>query len=284
MLCVVKRSFAIGNAGSRLINLGKKNLLGVNVDVTDYASAVERTIQAALARKPFIVTALPVHGIMTGALDEEHRYRLNSFDLLVPDGQPVRWALNLMHRVRLKERVYGPNLMLALCERAAREGLPIYLFGSNPMPIAMLTAKLRERFPSVRIAGSQPGRFTVLSSSERREIVKTIRASGAAIVFAGLGCPRQEIWAFENGTALSMPVVCVGAAFDFHAGTVPQAPLSLQKVGLEWAYRLWREPRRLWRRYVLLNPLYVAMIAAQATGLAKYDRQPKAPARELGYG
>ena len=267
-----------------MIDLGKRNVLGVDVDVTDYESAVDRVVTAAKARRPFIVTALPVHGIMTGALDEEHRYRLNDFDLLVPDGQPVRWALNLIYGVALRERVYGPSLMLALCERAASEGLPIYLFGSNPKPIALLSEKLRQRFPGIRIAGSRPGRFAVLSPAERGEIVEKIRESRAAIVFAGLGCPRQEIWAFENREALSMPIVCVGAAFDFHAGTVPQAPESLQKAGLEWAYRLSREPRRLWRRYVLLNPLYIAMVAAQAAGIAKYDTKPTPPARDLSYG
>lgn len=268
-----------------MIDLGKKSVLGVDVDVTDYESAVERTVEAARNKKPFTVTALPVHGIMTGALDEEHRYRLNTFDLLVPDGQPVRWALNLIHRVGLRERVYGPNLMLALCERLTREELPIYLFGSNPRPIELLSENLRRRFPGIRIAGSQPGRFTVLSPAEREEIVKVIRDSGAAIVFAGLGCPRQEIWAYENKAALSMPVVCVGAAFDFHAGTVSQAPALLQNAGLEWAYRLSREPRRLWRRYVMLNPLYVAMIFAQATHFRDYDHPaPKGPDRDLNLG
>ncbi len=222
---------------------------------------------------------------MTGALDEGHRYRLNTFDLLVPDGQPVRWALNMLHRVGLRERVYGPNLMLALCERLAREELPIYLFGSNPGPIALLTYNLRRRFPAIRIAGSQPGRFKVLSANERNEIVQAIRESGAALVFAGLGCPRQEIWAYENRAALGIPIVCVGAAFDFHAGTVAQAPPALQNAGLGWAYRLSREPRRLWRRYMLLNPLYIGMVAGQAARLRDYDRPaPKPPDRDLNVG
>ena len=268
-----------------MINLGKRTVLGVAVDVTDYDSAVERIVDAAKRKKAFAVTALPVHGIMTGARDPEHRYRLNAFDLLVPDGQPVRWALNLLHGVGLRERVYGPTLMLALCDRLAREGLPIYLFGSREETIALLSRNLQRRFPALRIAGSQPGRFKVLSLDEREEIVRAIRQSGAAVVFVGLGCPRQEIWAYENRAALSMPAVCVGAAFDFHAGTVAQAPPALQRVGLEWAYRLMREPRRLWRRYVLLNPLYVGMVAAQATGAVDFDSRPaKRPLQDLNYG
>jgi exopolysaccharide biosynthesis WecB/TagA/CpsF family protein len=268
-----------------VIDLGKRTVLGVGVDVIDYEAAVERIVDAAQRKKPFAVTALPVHGIMTGARDSEHRYRLNSFDLLTPDGQPVRWALNLLHGVGLRERVYGPSLMLALCERLARENLSIYLFGSRMETLLLLSETLRRRFPALRIAGSQPGRFKTLSSSERDDIRRAIRQSGAGVVFVGLGCPRQEIWVYENRAALSIPAICVGAAFDFHAGTVAQAPPGMQRVGLEWAFRLIREPRRLWRRYVLLNPLYVGMVAAQATGAADFDSRPAQPPKhDLNYG
>lgn len=260
-----------------MIDRGNVSVLGVNVDAVDYDVAVDRTISAARSRRPFIATALPVHGIMTGARDATHRYRLNSFDLLVPDGQPVRWAMNLIYRIGLRERVYGPNLMLALCERLAAESLPVYLFGSRSETLELLRANLLRRFPDLQIAGSQPGRFRTLTRSERDDLTTTIKRSGAALTFVGLGCPRQEIWAYENRDALSMPLVCVGAAFDFHARTVPQAPRGMQDVGLEWAFRLAKEPRRLWRRYVLLNPLYVAMVAAQLSGLAKYDSRVVTP-------
>jgi N-acetylglucosaminyldiphosphoundecaprenol N-acetyl-beta-D-mannosaminyltransferase len=262
-----------------LIDLGKRSVLGVGVSVIDYESAVESIVAMAKSKKPFAVTSQPVHGIMVGARDAEHRYRLNSFDLLTPDGQPVRWALNLLYKVGLRERVYGPTLMLALCQRLAKEGIPIYLFGSRQETIDLLAKNLERRFPSLEIAGSQPGRFKVLSAREREEIIRTIKQSGAALVFVGLGCPRQEIWAYENREALSMPAVCVGAAFDFHAGTVAQAPAPLQRIGLEWAYRFAHEPRRLWRRYVLFNPLYVAMIAAQASGTIDFESRPAIPPR-----
>lgn len=268
-----------------MIDLGKRSVLGVDVSVIDYESAVERIVAAAKNKKALAVTSQPVHGIMIGARDSEHRFRLNHFDLLTPDGQPVRWALNLLHKVGLRERVYGPTLMLAVCQRLAKEGLSIYLFGSRQETIDLLAKNLERQFPSLNIAGSQPGRFKVLSPGEREEIVRTIKQSGAALVFVGLGCPRQEIWAYENRKALSMPAMCVGAAFDFHAGTVAQAPAALQRVGLEWAYRLAHEPRRLWRRYALLNPLYVAMITAQASGAIDFDsRPPTRPMRDLNYG
>ncbi len=141
------------------------------------------------------------------------------------------------------------------------------------------------RFPGLRIAGAQPSRFRRITTEEKDEIVRDIRGSGARVIFAGLGCPRQEVWAYEFREALSLPVVAVGAAFDFHAGTTSQAPPGLQSVGLEWLYRLALEPTRLWRRYALLNPLYVVMIAAQGTRLVRFDtRAATPPDHELNYG
>ena len=130
-----------------MIDLGKRTVLGVAVDVTDYDSAVDRIVAAAKKQRAYAVTALPGHGIMTGARDPEHRYRLNSFDLLVPDGQPVRWALNILHGVALRERVYGPTLMLQLCERLARERLPIYLFGSREETTVLLSHESEPALP-----------------------------------------------------------------------------------------------------------------------------------------
>jgi exopolysaccharide biosynthesis WecB/TagA/CpsF family protein len=268
-----------------MISGGKRNVLGVSVDVIDYESAVDQIVRAASERRSFAVTALAVHGVMTGAMDSEQRFRLNQLDLVVPDGQPVRWALNLLHSAHLSDRVYGPTLMLRLCERCAKEGLPIYLYGSNAEVLAKLRQRLPAKFPALKIAGAQPSKFRRVTSDEKREIVQEIRDSGARLVFAGLGCPRQEVWAYENRDALSLPVVAVGAAFDFHAGTIPQAPLALQRAGLEWLYRLSHEPRRLWRRYALLNPLYVAMVTAQATGLRHFDERPATkPEHEMNYG
>ena len=268
-----------------MISRGKRSVLGVSVDVIDYESAVDQVVQAAKGKRPFAVTALAVHGVMTGAMDPEQRFRLNQFDLVVPDGQPVRWALNLLHSAKLGERVYGPTLMLELCARCAKEGLPIYLYGSSADVLSKLRDRLQSKFPSLKIAGAQPSRFRRVTTEEKKEIVQTIRDSGARVVFAGLGCPRQEVWAYEYRKALSMPVIAVGAAFDFHAGTVPQAPNALQRAGLEWAFRLSKEPRRLWRRYALLNPLYVAMVTAQATGLRNFDQsRGTPPTHEMNYG
>jgi N-acetylglucosaminyldiphosphoundecaprenol N-acetyl-beta-D-mannosaminyltransferase len=263
----------------------KKNVLGVGVDAVDYAGAVSQIVAAAKEQRPLAVSALAVHGVMTGVLDSAHRYRLNRLDLTVPDGQPVRWALNLMHGARLRERVYGPNLMLRVCERAAREGLPIYLYGSRAEVLRSLAENLRVRCEGLQIAGMQPSRFRQLTPEEKLQTAEQIKASGAAITFIGLGCPRQEVWAYEQRELLGMPLIAVGAAFDFHAGTLAQAPEGLQRYGLEWLFRLLHEPRRLWRRYVLLNPVYAGLILLQALGVKKYSLADGVePSRELNYG
>lgn len=267
-----------------MIDRGKRNVIGVLVDAVDYDAAVERIITAAKERRPMSISALAVHGVMTGVLDDVHRYRLNHLDLVVADGQPVRWALNALHGTGLTDRVYGPNLTLRLCERAAAESLPIYLYGSKPDVLAALTRNLRERFPGLVIAGSEPSRFRCLSEDEKLEVAQRIANSGARIVFAGLGCPRQEVWVYEYRNLLSMPLLAVGAAFDFHARTLPQAPAYMQRAGLEWFYRLVREPRRLWRRYLFLNPHYSMLVFLQAARLKSFDPVATPPTAELRYG
>ena len=268
-----------------MIDLGRHNILGVGVHAVDYEEAIERVVDAARNERPLAVSALAVHGVMTGALDPEHRYRLNRFDLVCPDGQPVRWALRLLHGCKLPDRVYGPTLTLKICERAAREGLPIFLFGGSAELLEVLSSKLREKFPNLQIAGMQASRFRQTTPEERDETAARIRASGARIVFVGLGCPRQEVWAFENREAVSLPLIAVGAAFNFHAGLLPQAPPTLQKLGLEWLYRFVQEPRRLWRRYLLLNPLYVAMLLLQWLRVRRFDRSDaQPPSKQLLYG
>lgn len=263
-----------------MVDHGKQNVLGVCMDAVDYEAAVERITTAARARRPLAVSALAVHGLMTGVLDATHRYRLNRFDLLVPDGQPVRWAMNWLHHARLQDRVYGPTLMLKTCQRAAAEELPIFLFGGTEELLALLSERLTAQFPGLRIAGVRPSKFRRLTPAERDETVQAIRASGAVITFVGLGCPRQEVWAYEFREALSMPLLAVGAAFNFHAGLLPQAPPALQRRGLEWAYRLVQEPRRLWKRYLFLNPLYLSLLALQRTGLRRFDPSAATPPRE----
>lgn len=265
-------------------HLGKKNIIGILIDAVDYEATVDFVFQAAREKRGAAISALAVHGVMTGVLDKEHKFRLNHFDLLVADGQPVRWVLNWLHDAKLADRVYGPNLTLKVCERAAAGGQSIYLYGSTAETLAALQRSLAERFPGLRIAGSEPSKFRRLTGEEKSGLAARIVASGASITLVGLGCPRQEAFAYEFRDVLSMPILAVGAAFPFLAGRIAQAPAWMQDRGLEWLFRLWAEPRRLWRRYVYLNPAYLFLVAMQASGLSQFPTDGRLPIEETLVG
>ena len=253
-----------------MINKGKYSILGVNVHAVDYDSAVATIVSAAKTNSPCSVSALAVHGVMTGFMDPLHARRLNGMDLVVPDGQPVRWALWWLYKKGLPDRVCGPALTLRVAQAFAERGLSIYLYGSNQEVLNKFAQNLTQWFPGLTIAGKEPSKFRRLSDHERIELADRIKASGANAVFLGLGCPRQEIWAYEYRNLLNIPILAIGAAFDFHAGKLQPAPKVIQDAGLEWLYRLIQEPKRLWRRYVILNPLYLWNILLQYLGLKKF--------------
>jgi exopolysaccharide biosynthesis WecB/TagA/CpsF family protein len=268
-----------------MINKGKHSILGVNVHAVDYEYAVAKIIAAAAQKQPCAVSALAVHGVMTGFLDPVHLRRLNGLDLVVPDGQPVRMALRLLHGQKLPDRVYGPNLTLKVAEAMAEKGLKVYLYGSKPEVLDNLILNLQRRFPQLEIAGAEPSKFRKLTETERLEVANRIKSSGADVVFLGLGCPRQEVWAYEYRDLLNLPILAVGAAFDFYAGNLPQAPKILQDISLEWLYRLIQEPKRLWQRYLILNPIYVWNIFLQYTGLKTFiPAMPDGNERLESYG
>lgn len=235
----------------------KFNLFGVMVSATNYEEASEVIVRQAQHRVPAIVSLHAVHALITAAEDPELRKKVNSFQMIGPDGQPVRWALNWFYRTRLKERVCGPELTLRLCQRAVQEGVSIYLFGSSPATIEALSKNLRERFPGLVIAGAESPPFRALTAEEDEAVVNRINDSGAGLVFIGLGAPKQDLFAFDHRDRIRAVQVCVGAAFDFHAGKLSIAPQWMQRNGLEWLFRLIQEPRRLWRRYLVTNTLFV---------------------------
>jgi exopolysaccharide biosynthesis WecB/TagA/CpsF family protein len=233
-------------------------LFGVRVAAGNYDQVVDVISRAAKMRQPAIVSLHAVHAIVESISDPALLAKVNRFDAVLPDGQPVRWALNHLHGAGLRERVYGPELMLRLCARAANEAIPIYLYGSSPEVIDKLQQNLRERFPALQIAGAESPPFRTLTAEEDESVVRRINQSGAGILFVGLGCPKQDHFAADHAGLVKPVQVCVGAAFDFHAGTKPMAPAWMQRHGLEWVYRLSREPRRLWRRYVQTNSIFLA--------------------------
>jgi len=268
-----------------MIDQGRHSVLGIDVNAVDYECAVARIVSAGEAKKPMTVTALAVHGVMTGVLDKTHNYRLNRFDLVCPDGQPVRWALRILHGCSLRDRVYGPGLTLRICEAAATYGIGIFLFGATEEMLTKFADRLTQRFDGLQIVGKRASKFRNLTPTECDELANEINESGAGICFVGLGCPRQEVFAFEMRNRVSMPLIAVGAAFAFHAGLLEQAPPWMQRRGLEWLFRLTREPKRLWRRYLYLNPAFLTLLTLQKMGLYKgaTDRGTK-PAEEVLFG
>jgi exopolysaccharide biosynthesis WecB/TagA/CpsF family protein len=239
----------------------KHDLLGVGVSATTYDQSVEAVAQAAGRRQPAVVSLHAVHALVTASGDSDLREAVNQFDIVAPDGQPVRWALNWLYRTKLKDRVYGPELMLRLCGRATEANIPIYLYGSSQAVIDALCEGLPRQYPGLKIAGAESPPFRPLTAEEDEAVVQRINASGAGIIFIGLGAPKQDVFAHEHRDRIEAVQVCVGAAFDFHAGVLEMAPPWMQRLGLEWFYRLIREPRRLWRRYLVTNTLFVVGMA-----------------------
>jgi len=250
--------------------LKKVNVIGSGVTVCDYDSAVKEIILMAKTGASHAVTASATHLIMEAWRNDELRKRLNTFDIVTPDGQPVRWALNLLGKAGLTDRVYGPDLTLRLCERASQEKVKIFLYGSAKEVVTKLETRLKDKIPALEISGAQPSRFRPATQEEDNRDIEKINASGAGLCFVGLGCPRQENWAYEHLGKINAVMICVGAAFDFHAGTLAQAPSWMQNCGLEWLFRLIKEPRRLALRYVVNNPLYLFMLLMQWTGLVSF--------------
>lgn len=235
-------------------------IFDVKVSATNYDEAQDIIIEYAKNHKPIIVDHMPVHGLISAVTDPHFKNALNNFDIVAPDGQPVRWALNLLYKTNLKDRVYGPELMLRLCERAANDKVSIYLYGSTEKVLAKLKQNLLTKFPSLLIVGLESPPFRPLSEKEVTDTINRINDSKCGILFLGLGCPKQEIFAFEHKNNINAVQMCVGAAFDFHAGTVKQAPPWMQKRGLEWAYRFFQEPKRLWKRYLVTNTLFLFLL------------------------
>lgn len=234
----------------------KYRVFDVGVSAVDYDRAEEAVVAAARRREGGTVDHMSVHGLMLARRDPAFRTALLHFDLVAPDGQPVRWALNRFHDTALADRVYGPELMRRLCERARKERLGIYLLGGSEAVLGALQDRLRENF-GVSIVGAESPPFRPLLAEEELAIAKRINNSGAHLAFIGLGCPKQEEFAYRNRHEIQAVQLCVGAAFDFHAGAKPTAPAWLQRAGLEWAFRLASEPRRLFRRYLINNTLFL---------------------------
>jgi N-acetylglucosaminyldiphosphoundecaprenol N-acetyl-beta-D-mannosaminyltransferase len=239
--------------------------VGVPLALTDYERTMDWMDAVVAERGQAMVTAAAVHLVMVAREDEPTRAAISDPRVLaVPDGQPLVWALKALGH-RDASRVYGPSLMAAYLERSTRTGARHYLYGGrNQGALVQLVNELRRRYPGLQIVGGYSPPFRPLTDAETDWVVEDIDRSGADVVWVGIGVPKQEKWMASMRDRLDAPVlVGVGAAFDFHAGLVPQAPGWMQSAGLEWVFRLAQEPRRLWRRYLRYNPRFVAGFASQ---------------------
>jgi N-acetylglucosaminyldiphosphoundecaprenol N-acetyl-beta-D-mannosaminyltransferase len=225
---------------------------GVRVDAYGFDQAVDQVIALARQRVPAAVHLCNAYTVACAGRDPSLRALLNQGDCNLPDGMPLVWALRRLG-VAIGGRVYGPDLMEAVVDRGREAGLAHYLYGSTPEVVARLEQRLAQRFPGVRIAAAESPPFRPLEPGEVGLLAERVRRSGAHLVWVGLGTPKQDRFVAQHRDTLGVPLVAVGAAFDFHAGAVRQAPAWLRDRGLEWAYRLAREPRRMWRRYLLGN-------------------------------
>jgi len=240
------------------------DVLGVELALTDYESTLEWIDAMAAWRRRGYVCVCNVHAVMASSEDAALHDALSRSSMNVPDGQPLVWAINMLGH-SLAHRVYGPELMSRACARASVTGRRFYLYGGrNQGALVQLALNLRQRYPGVKIVGGYSPPHRPLTDEEQSAIAEEINGSRADVVWVGIGVPKQEKWMAQMRPRLEAPVlVGVGAAFDFHAGLVPQAPNWMQEAGLEWTYRLAHEPRRLWRRYVRYNPRFLSAFAAQ---------------------
>jgi N-acetylglucosaminyldiphosphoundecaprenol N-acetyl-beta-D-mannosaminyltransferase len=239
-------------------------VLGVPLAVTDYDRTLDWIDAAVQLRAREYLCVAAVHTVMESREDDALRAAVDGAAFTVPDGQPLAWALRKLGH-DIDARVYGPELMERACARAAQSGQRQYLYGGrDDQALAQLVANLLDRHPDLQLAGGWSPPFRELADAELDEIAARINAARPDVVWVGIGVPKQEKWMAAMRDRLDAPVlVGVGAAFDFHAGLVPQAPAWMQRRGLEWLFRLVQEPRRLWKRYARHNPRFVAGFARQ---------------------
>ena len=249
-----------------------RDVLGVPLALIDYGRTLDWMDAMVAARARGYVCVAAVHTVMVCQEDAELRDAVLRASFTVPDGQPLVWAMNALGE-HLPTRVYGPELMERACARAARTGARVYLYGGRTEgALVQLTLNLRRRHPGLKVVGGWSPPHRALTPGEQAWVAGEIDRVDPDLVFVGIGVPKQEKWMAAMRPQLAAPVLLgVGAAFDFHAGLVPQAPGWMQAVGLEWLYRLGQEPRRLWRRYARYNPRFVAGFARQ---YASHRRRP----------
>jgi len=231
-------------------------VLGAPIDVISQREAIEQIAAWAEHRESRAISICNAHSVVTASREPEFMSVLDRSDMVTADGMPLVWMLRQQGH-RGQERVDGPDLMWEVCRNAQSRGLRVFLYGSTPDTLEALEHHLLRAFPDLMLAGAVSPPFRALSDSEDEAMVRRIEASGAQILLVGLGCPRQEVWMLAHRGRINAVMIGVGAAFDFHAGKLSRAPNWMRSSGLEWLFRLTCEPRRLWKRYLITNSLFV---------------------------
>lgn len=237
-------------------------VIGAPVMVSTLEKAAGKIIQDAMEGRGGYVCIGNVHMVTTAKRSESLRTVMERAILVTSDGVPLVWVLR-WQGFRNAERVAGPDLMERLCELAANKGVPVYFYGGSPETIDALLRVITVKFPAMQVVGSESPPILPACPGVDSAVLDRIKESSARIVFVGLGCPKQEFWMAAHAPDLSAVLIGVGAAFDFMADTIPRAPLWMQKWGLEWMFRLVTEPRRLWKRYLVTNTLFLWYLAKE---------------------
>jgi N-acetylglucosaminyldiphosphoundecaprenol N-acetyl-beta-D-mannosaminyltransferase len=249
----------------------RANVLGVGISAINLDSATAAVREALESRTRGYICVTGVHGVSEAQADREFRAILNHSFLNTPDGMPTVWLGRLQGFADMR-RVYGPDLMLRVCEMSVAPGYSHFFFGGGPGIAQALRLRLEQRFPGLRVAGVFEPPFRPLNTVEERALLAQVAAAKPDLFWVGLSTPKQERFMAQYWQQLKATMFLgVGAAFDFHAGRVRQAPPWMQQCGLEWLFRLGCEPRRLWRRYLKNNPLFLVRAAAQLSGLKRYS-------------
>lgn len=241
------------------------SVLGAPIDVLSWSDAVSRLVAWGERRSSRYVCICNVHSVVTAQQDPTFGDIIRQADMATADGAPVAWAIrNQGHRTQ--RRINGPDLMWRYLGEAERRGQVVFFYGSTENTLALLRTALHSHFPKLQVGGMISPPFRPLTNDEDQADVDAINASGAAVVFVSLGCPKQEKWMAAHRGRIHAVMVGVGAAFDYHAGTVSRAPRWMQRSGLEWLHRLASEPRRLWRRYLETNSVFVLAMVKERVG------------------
>ncbi len=253
------------------ISRNRVRVVSLLPDVSDHESAIRRIAELVERGRGGYVCFSTVHMVMESRDDAKFAEKVNNADLIITDGMPLVWMQKLQG-AKSAERTRANDLMIALCEYAEKNNLKVGFYGGRQEVIDSILERAERDFPKLQVAYAYSPPFRRLTEKENAEIVEEINNSETQILYVGLGCPKQENWMSAHKNKLGAIMLGVGASFDFYAGNVKESPEWMGKLGLEWLYRLTQEPRRLWKRYIILNPRFLWLAMLQLSGLKKFDK------------